>query len=79
MSGKTIDVSDFMEFAADCDRAVQRAPQVFANAAFSIGTQLQQKAALNAMPHRRTGSMETKITPAMVTVMSPAIRSEALI
>jgi hypothetical protein len=62
-----IDASDFMEFADDCERAAQRAPQVFADAAFEIGTLVQQKAQLNAMPHRRTGSMENSITPAMVS------------
>lgn len=66
-----VDMSDFLEFAADCDRAADLVPQTLGDAAFDIGTLVQQRVQRNAKPHRQTGTMENSITPALIAT-SPA-------
>lgn len=70
------DVSDFLEFAADCERAADMVPQVLHDTAFEAGTLVHQRALANVAPHRKTGTLETHLGPAEVKVSGNTARAE---
>lgn len=72
----TIDATDLLEFAADCERAAGMVPQVLHDVAFEAGILVQQKAVINVMPHRKTGTLETNIGPPIVTMSATRARAE---
>jgi len=65
----TADMSDFFEFADDCEQAAAQAGRVFGDAAADLGDAIEGRAVINAKPHRKSGSMEqeTRATPKVIS------------
>ena len=80
----TVDMSDFLDFADDCEKAAQAVPMVMQDAAMSLGFAVQGRAQNNAQARhtRGTGTManttttnpkSVSATSASVEVVAPAV------
>ena len=74
-----IDMSDFLDFADDCERAAAKVPETLGNVAHDVGTIAQQRIQRNAKPHRKTGRMENSITPPVVSVSAARATAEVAV
>ena len=70
----TIDVSDFFNFADDCQMAGDQVTQVMHDAGFESGILVQQKAVANVAPHRKSGTLETNIGPPEVAIGPESVK-----
>lgn len=58
----TVDFSDFLDFAADCDRDAEMVPQVMSEVATDIGFAIEGRAVVTAQQkHHKTGTMANSI------------------